>query len=100
VIDIQAIAVKAAGCEFVPWFSSMTEDLESDGFCGTHDEDGNPPWDRCRWTEVLPMLKMLRADVLDDVSDEIKRLGSWEFGGLHYIQNSAVYGAINEVRQR
>lgn len=40
-----------------------------------------------------------RARVLDEVDAAIRRLGSWEFGGLHYIQNSAVYGAINDVRR-
>lgn len=59
--EIAAAAVAAAGCR---------RDVGPVGvpFCAAHDEDGNPPWDRCRWVAalnaLLPIVQRLIADEL------------------------------------
>lgn len=46
-------ATVLTGCE--------KDDLTDYAFCATHDEDGNPAWDECRWAPVAAALADERA---------------------------------------
>jgi hypothetical protein len=56
VTDNQQRAAEATGC--------VIEDAVGrygPPFCATHDEDGNPPWERCRWAPVAAALDEAEA---------------------------------------
>lgn len=57
-------------------------------FCMVHDEDGNPPWDRCRWARAYRVLRAVRRQALLDAADWLD-LDEDQGGPSYYIDTPA-----------
>jgi hypothetical protein len=58
-------------------------------FCATHDEDGNPPWERCRWAPVAAALDEAEARGRAEVAAKVEALAN-EFDGDYEIHADEV----------
>jgi hypothetical protein len=89
--ELEQAAVAASGCRRVEGFGVA--------FCETHDELGNPPWDRCRWVEALAVLtpvverlqRQAAAKAVRQIADEL---------APSYYDSEWVIRYVDELRAR
>jgi hypothetical protein len=64
-------------------------------FCSAHDEDGNPPWERCRWVPIAVALHAAenhgRAAALKETAD------AWQWSDWAGISRH-VHGVSDRIR--
>lgn len=84
----RAKAAQLSGC--------VLDDHPGAPFCASHDEDGNPPWHRCRWVPIAQALADERAKARAPFLDVLVELQS-RVAGYNREPATTLSGARQEA---